>query len=167
MNPFFTDSCAKSKNFPHTIHVTFFEKMFSKIFCTIGLQPLISPLHCLTLQSAASVQGHTEQKWALHEEACHSIGAMFIALIVEIIREWSNCLSQIYYLASAATAWLEPPLHTLCGPLSLCVALLTLCGTVILGHLSSSHCPKSFFLFSAYFRCPMHAFDFSILFPFS
>ena len=70
---------------------------------------------------------------------------MFIALIVEIIREWSNCLSQIYYLASAATAWLEPPLHTLCGPLSLCVALLTLCGTVILGHLSSSHCPKSFF----------------------
>ena len=158
MNPFLTDSCAKSKNFPHTIHVTFFEKnVFSKIFCTIGLQPLISPLHCLTLQSVASVQGHTEQKWALHEEACHSIGAMFIALIVKIIREWSNCLSQIYYLASAATAWLEPPLSV----------LLTLCGTVILGHLSFSHCHKSFFLFSAYFRCPMHAFNFSILFPYS
>ena len=56
---------------------------------------LISTLQSLTLAGAASTQGHAlrvgeEQKMAAHNEACRSVGVVFIPLVVESLGGWSE-----------------------------------------------------------------------------
>ena len=56
---------------------------------------VISPLQKLTLQGAATTQGHAlvigeERKLALHSSACHSAGISFFPLVAESLGGWSR-----------------------------------------------------------------------------
>ena len=56
---------------------------------------VISPLQQLTLQGAASTQGHAlsvgaTRKNAAHADPCHDVGVTFIPLVVETLGGWSN-----------------------------------------------------------------------------
>ena len=56
---------------------------------------VISPLQKLTLQGAATSQGHAlvvgeERKLALHSGACHSAGISFVPLVAESFGGWSH-----------------------------------------------------------------------------
>ena len=56
---------------------------------------VISTLQSLTLAGAASTQGHAlrvgeERKMAAHNEACLSMGVVFITLVVESLGGWSE-----------------------------------------------------------------------------
>ena len=54
-----------------------------------------SPLQCLTVDTAASVQGHAitsmeVRKRSLHQNACQSVGVSFIPLVMETLGGWSS-----------------------------------------------------------------------------
>ena len=56
---------------------------------------VISPLQQLTMQGAASMQGHAlsvgaTRKNAAHADPCHDVGVTFIPLVVETLGGWSN-----------------------------------------------------------------------------